>query len=152
MAEVSLSRDTQLRMSEQSTTPDPAERWQAASQAYARRDLRAVMRWYAPEAVLENAEGLGTFEGKAAIRRFWQDWFASFDEFEIELEERLDLGNGVTFSVVIQKARLVGSSSEVRQRNGVVGEWADGLIVRMALYTDIDNARAAAERLAHERG
>jgi hypothetical protein len=109
------------------------------------------MRWYAPDAVLENAEGLGTFDGKAAIRRFWQDWFASFEEFEIELEERLDLGNGVTFSVVIQKARLVGSSGEVRQRNAVVGEWADGLIVRMTLHTDIDNARAAAERLAHER-
>jgi hypothetical protein len=32
--------------------------------------------------------------------------------------------------------------------------WVDGVIVRNTIYpeTDIDEARAAAERLAHERG
>jgi hypothetical protein len=30
--------------------------------------------------------------------------------------------------------------------------WEDGLIVRVTNYTDIDEARAAAERLAEERG
>jgi hypothetical protein len=54
--------------------------------------------------------------------------------------------------VVTSNAHLASSGGEVRQRNAVVGEWADGLIVRMTLYTDIDEARAAAERLAKERG
>jgi hypothetical protein len=88
----------------------------------------------------------------AAIRGFWQDWFASYEEHWFGQEEVLDLGNGVVFSVVIQKARLVGSSGEVRLRSGVVGEWAHGLIVRVTLYPDIDEARAAAERLAESRG
>jgi hypothetical protein len=31
-------------------------------------------------------------------------------------------------------------------------DWSDGLIVRNTTYPDIDEARAAAERLAEERG
>jgi len=30
--------------------------------------------------------------------------------------------------------------------------WADGLMERVTTFLDIDEARAAAERLAHERG
>jgi hypothetical protein len=30
--------------------------------------------------------------------------------------------------------------------------WSDGLILRVTTFTDIDEARAAAERLAQERG
>jgi hypothetical protein len=33
-----------------------------------------------------------------------------------------------------------------------VGVWVDGLIERTTNYTDIDEARADAERLAEERG
>ena len=70
----------------------------------------------------------------------------------VRLEEVSDLGNGVGFSVSTQKARLLGSSGEVRLRSGVVTEWVGGLIVRIKFYFDIDEARAAAERLAAERG
>ncbi len=43
---------------------------------------------------------------------------------------------------------------EVRYRIAQVGTWADGFVVRVTSYlgTDIDEARAAAERLARERG
>jgi len=88
----------------------------------------------------------------AAIRDFLQDWFASYEELWFAQEEAFDLGSGVVFSVVAQKARLVGSSGEVRLRSGVVGEWADDLLVRVTLSNDIEEARAAAERLADERG
>jgi hypothetical protein len=37
-------------------------------------------------------------------------------------------------------------------RWAAVAEWADGLTTRVTVYTDIDEARAAAERLAQERG
>src|SRR5207248_4133934 len=48
-------------------------------------------------------------------------------------------------------ARLVGGSGEVRLRYAAVGVWADGLVVRVTNYTDVDEARAAAERLAESR-
>jgi ketosteroid isomerase-like protein len=111
-----------------------------------------MLSFFAPDAVLENMGALGTFEGVAAIRGFWQDWFASYEELWAEQEEGLDLGNGVGFAVVIQKARLVGSSGYVRHRNALVAIWVEGLIERVTFYTDIDEARAAAERLAEERG
>jgi hypothetical protein len=53
--------------------------------------------------------------------------------------------------VIVQKGRVAGSSGSVQLRYGAVTEWVDGLIVRNTTYTDIDEARAAAERLAEER-
>jgi len=41
---------------------------------------------------------------------------------------------------------------EVRQRGEFVYEIKAGLAVRCTAYSDIDEARAAAERLAQERG
>src|SRR5436309_12026076 len=53
-----------------------------------RRDFDAMMSFFAPDAVWEMPV-LGTFEGAAAIRAFWQDWFASYEEFWVEQEEVL---------------------------------------------------------------
>ena len=38
-----------------------------------------MLTFFAPGAIWEDA-GLGTFEGAAAIRGFWRDWFASYEE------------------------------------------------------------------------
>ena len=62
-----------------------------------------------------------------------------------------DLGSAVTLGVLIQKGRPVGSSGEVELRFGTVNVWEDGKIARITNYTDIDEARAAAEHLAEER-
>jgi len=139
-------------MSKESTTPDLVELGSRFLEAANRRDFDAMLSFFATDAVWEPTVLPTTFEGVAAIRGFFQDWFASYEELWLGQEEVLDLGNGVVFSVVIQKGRLVGSSGEVRLRSGVVGEWVDGLIVGVTLYRDIEEARAAAERLAEERG
>ena len=140
-------------MSEESTTPDLVELSRRFLEATNRRDLDAMLSFFAPDAVWENA-GLGTFEGVAAIRDFFEDWFASYEELWFEWDEVLDLGNGVAFAVLIQQGRLVGSSGDVRHRNAGVSVWVGGSVVRATNYnyTDIDAARAAAERLAEERG
>ena len=95
---------------------------------------------------------MGIFEGQAAVRGFFEDWSSSYSDIEWEAEEIRDLGNGVAFAVILQKGRVAGSSGSVQLRYGAVTEWVDGLIVRNTTYTDIDEARAAAERLAEERG
>jgi ketosteroid isomerase-like protein len=95
--------------------------------------------------------GMGVHEGPAAIRGFFEDWVAAYDEFEMEAEEILDLGNEITFIVFRQDARLAGSHARVQFRYASVSEWAEGFIVRATNYTDIDEARAAAARLAEER-
>ena len=139
-------------MPKESTTPDLVELGSRLLEAANGRDLGAMLRFYAPDAVLQNAEGLGTFEGRAAIRAFWQDWLASYEELWVEEEEVLDLGNGVAFNVLRQRGRPIGSSGYVQMRYAVVGVWREGLIERVTSYRDIDEGRSAAERLAESRG
>ena len=139
-------------MSQEPTTPDLVELGQRMFEAANRRDFDAVLSFFAPDAVWETV-GLGTtFEGVAAIRGFWQDWWAGYEELWVELEEPLDLGNGVTFGVVVTKGRPVGSSGFVRHKNAVVTVWVGGLVARVTNYPDAAEARAAAEQLAEERG
>jgi ketosteroid isomerase-like protein len=139
-------------MPEESTTPDLGEIMRQSVEANNRGDIDTVMSVYAPDAVWDNsAAGVGTFEGLAAIRDFMEDWRSAYEEFEIVIEEFRDLGSGVTFSVLAQRGRLFGSSGEVEVRGGTVGIWHEGLVKRVINYLDIDEARAAAERLAQER-
>jgi hypothetical protein len=116
------------------------------------RDIDAVISLYAPDVVFEMRGPVGVLEGRAAVRRFWEDWVGAYDEFELEVEEGSGLGSGVTFGVAVQRGRPRGGTGWVHTRYGVVSTWVDGLIQRTAFYGDIDQARAAAERLAEERG
>jgi ketosteroid isomerase-like protein len=140
-------------MPEESTTPDLVERQKRLTEAASRGDLDVLMAFYAPDAVYDMSPmGMGTFEGLAAVRGFLEDWLASYEEYEVEAEEALDLGNGVGFRVLIQKGRPAGSSGEVQLRYAAVSVFEDGEFARVTNYGDIDEARAAAERLAEERG
>jgi ketosteroid isomerase-like protein len=140
-------------MSEESSTPDLVELTRRALEPANRRDLEATASFYAPDAVWDMSPmGLGTYEGLAAIRGFFEDWIDAYEEFENEPEEILDLGNGVIFVVIHQNALLVGSTGHVQWRYASVAIWVEGMIAWNANYPDIDEARAAAERLAKERG
>jgi ketosteroid isomerase-like protein len=140
-------------MSEESTTPDLVERWQETADAYARRDFHTMMRFFAPDAVWDTSPaGLGSFEGAAAIRSFLEDWIGAYEEYEYKQEEGQDLGNGVLFAVASLGGRLAGSAGEVQERWGYTVTWAEGMIARVITGADIDEARAAAERLAESRG
>jgi uncharacterized protein (TIGR02246 family) len=145
-------RDTQRTMPEESTTPDVLDVWRRAIEAGSDRDFDALMSLYAPDAVWEAVTGLGTHEGTAEIRRFFEDWLDAYEEFEVELEEILYLGNGVAFGVVVQRGRPVGSTGRVEFRYATVFILVDGMIARQTNHNDIDEARAAAERLAQEGG
>ena len=143
-------------MSEESRTSNLIE---LTRQAYDpanldRRDFDAMLTFSGPDSVWDMSRwGLGTFEGREAIRGFLEDWMGAYEEFRIELEEILDLGAGVVFVVVRQSARPVGSDSHVELRNGAVHLWSEGVILRTTIYPhNIDDARAAAERLAESRG
>jgi ketosteroid isomerase-like protein len=139
-------------MPEKSTTPDLIGLARLLNEAFNRRDFDAVESFFAPDAVSVQAEGIGMFEGAAAIRGFYEDAASSYDHFHAEQEEIIDLGNGVTFAAIFLTGHLVGSSGEVQMRYAGVALWAGGVIVRGTNYADIDEARAAAEQLAEERG
>ena len=140
-------------MPEEATTPDLVERWQKAAEAYARHDLHTAMRFYAPDAVWDGSSaGVGAyFEGVTAIRSFLEDWIAPFEEYEYNQEESQDLGNGVLFVVATPGGRPAGSGGRVQERWSYTVTWTEGMIERVVVRADIDNARATAEHLAEER-
>jgi ketosteroid isomerase-like protein len=145
-------------MTEEPTTPDLEERVRRMIEAFNRRDFDAALSFYAPDAVFEMAPlGLGVLVGDRvigheAIRKSWEDLTESFEDFEFEIEHFHDLGSGVTFGVNVVRGRPHGSDAVVESRGAVVAIRRDGRIARVTTYQDFDEARAAAERLAEERG
>ncbi len=135
---------------EKSTTPDLIELVRRSLEA---ESPEATISFYAPDAVWDASPwGMGVFEGREAVRGFFEDWAGSYTDMEWKAEEIRDLGHGLIFAVILQKGRLVGGSGFVQLRYASVAEWSDGLIKRNTTYTDIDEGRAAAERLAGSRG
>jgi ketosteroid isomerase-like protein len=140
-------------MTEQSTTSDLVRLARQGYEAASRGDLDALMSLYAADAVYDlSALGLETFEGAEAIRGFNEDWFRSWEEYRFEVEELLDFGHGVVLSVLREGGRLVGGKGRVEHKVAHLATFANGKIEWQKAYFDLDEARAAAERLARERG
>jgi ketosteroid isomerase-like protein len=95
---------------------------------------------------------LVVYEGPAAIRAFIGEWWDAFEEIALEPEDILDLGHGIVFSVVCQKGRPANSTGRLERREAYVLEWVEDMVRQVTVYTDIDEAHAAAERLAEEQG
>ena len=144
-------RDTPGTMSEESATNDPVELARRFFESISRRDLDAALALAAPDALVVSRLLGETFEGRAAIRAFAEGWLATFEEFVLEPYEMLDLGSGVVFATVHQDARPVGRTVHIRVREAWAFVCAEGRIVWGTVYPNIDEGRAAAERLASER-
>jgi ketosteroid isomerase-like protein len=140
-------------MTEEATTPDLVGLARQGYEAAGRGDLDGVMSVFADDAVYDmSAAGLETFEGREAIRDFVETWHRSWEDYRYEEEELLDLGHGVVLSVLREGGRLVGGDGRVEQRVAHLTTWANDKIEWFKHYPDPDQARAAAERLAAERG
>jgi hypothetical protein len=117
-----------------------------------RRDFDAALGFFGPDPQWDmSAMGMGTFNGPVAIRGLLEDWTASYNEWEIAFEQPLDFGSGVVLASFLERGRPTGSTGSVQLRYAAVGQWAGDMILRVATYSDIDQARAAAEQLADER-
>ena len=141
-------------MDEESTTPDLEELSRRLNEAVNRGDFDTAAAMYTPDAVYDGTPMDGEVtKGRDAIRGFLEEWFGAYEEWEQVAEESRDLGNGVRFGVNRQRARPAGSSGLVELHYAFVAiVRGDSLIERVTYYADIDEARAAAERLAEERG
>jgi ketosteroid isomerase-like protein len=139
-------------MSKESTTPDPEGKLRRHIEAANRCDFDAALAIFSKGAVWDRSPvGQEVIEGRDAIRDFIEDWNAVFEDYVLGLEEFHDVGNGVTFGLFSQRGRPRAGSGLVEEPYAAVVAWMDGLIVRVTVYPDIDEARAAAERLAQER-
>ncbi len=138
--------------SEEPPTPDLVGLTRRTLETANRHDLDELMGFYAADAVWDLSDvGIGTFDGVAAIGGFIGDWWETWADHVMEVEEIVDLGHGVVFLALREDGRLAGSDSHVEHRRGRVYLWAGAVIERVTVYLDVDEARAAAERHAQER-
>jgi ketosteroid isomerase-like protein len=139
-------------MSEEPTTPNLAE-YRIAIEADSYDEFAVLSgRLYATDAVLDMSNvGLGTFEGLAAILGFIQEYWSMWEEHHHHVDEIVDLGHGVGYTIIREDGRMKGGDARVEARNAWVAVWDDGRVVRTKMYTDLDDARADAELLAQER-
>jgi ketosteroid isomerase-like protein len=139
-------------MSEESATPDLVQLTRRAFGFAKVRDWDGVVSFYGPDTDWDmTPAGLGKYNGPAVLQRFFEDWTSSYKEWEIELEEVHDLGNGMILAIAVQHGRSGPRASWVTLRFATIARWVDGRVARITGYTDIDEARAAAERLAEEQ-
>jgi ketosteroid isomerase-like protein len=140
-------------MPEESTTPDLVELTRAIFEAMDRDwDIEALAAYMSPDIVWEAPEGMGDAHGVTEVRQVLKSWWAMWEDHHHHIQEVRDFGHGVVFVAVLEDGRPVGSEATVTQRSTFVYQWLDGKMVRIMSYTDPDEARAAAERLARERG
>jgi hypothetical protein len=116
-------------VNEEFSVPDPVDQVrqfvEAANRVAANRgELDAVPSYLARDSVWDTSRvGIGVFEGVATIRRFLEDWFGSYEELQVVIDELLDVGSGVVLTVTRQMARPVGTTGYIQQREGWVWVW-----------------------------
>jgi ketosteroid isomerase-like protein len=116
------------------------------------RDFEAIEHCFGPNVRVVTAAS-GTLEGRAAVRGLFEDILRPYETFVIEDgSEARSIGNGVVLAAFVISGRMLGSVRELRSPLSSVSVVADGLIEWHAHYTDPEEAGAAAQRLAEERG
>lgn len=130
---------------------DLVQRHRDIIEAASRRDFDRAMSFFAPDAVWDTASIVGVVEGSGAIRAFVEDWFGTLVGLEVEAENVQAFGSNVTLLVLADRTNPRGGESFVERSFQVVTAWRDGLVIRATNYGDIDEARAAAARLAEEK-
>ncbi len=110
-------------MPDESTTSDLVELSYRRLDAINRRDLEAVVNFFAANAVWDMSPiDMGVLAGHAAIRNALKTWWETFPAIVSELDEVLDLGNGVVLQAVTQRGRPTGSTGDIRRSGSFGGE------------------------------
>ena len=128
--------------------PHTLELTRALSEA---RSIETTIAFYGEDSVYDMSRmGMGVFEGRTAIRGFLEDWDNQYEDYDDEIVDLVHCGGDVVFLAVRQNARPRDTPEHVRLRDvyGYVVVWAGTKVARITPYSDADEARAAAERLA----
>jgi ketosteroid isomerase-like protein len=116
--------------------------------AFNARDIEGIVALAHPEIVIELFGGFADlmgdrFEGHDGVRRYYTDWFATFDTMHVELEEAIPAGDR-TVGMTKLTATAEGSDLKVEIPGAIVWELKDEKIFRAGFYYDRSEALAAA--------
>ena len=85
--------------------------------------------------------GLGRRHGKKALKDFFCEWTASYEEWFIEPGEIEELSDSVVVNAVRQGGRLRGSEGRVVLDYGQLGVWEGERLKLAANYMSLPDAR-----------
>jgi ketosteroid isomerase-like protein len=118
-----------------------------AFQAFADRGFDAMAEFWDPNIVWRAAEGaiddVGEMHGLAAVRRYVQEGFDTFDDVSLAVEELRDVGNDRVLSIQRLKGRAKLSGIEIELRYASVNTVRDGKVVRVREYLSVEDALKA---------
>ncbi len=126
---------------------EDVERVRRGFAAYNHRDLDGILEHWAPDAVLDwsRSRGFdaGVFRGHGEIRAFWQLFLDAFDEVRFEIDDPLEVEEGLF--LVENVAYLRGRDGiEVQARSALLIRVRDGETTSLTLYQTKQDALEAA--------
>lgn len=89
----------------------------------------------------------GRYRGHDGIRRYWDDWMESFDEFETDPEEFIDASPGVVVQVRA-RGRARASGIELENRRFHAFRFRADKVAFCGVYEDKEEAIEAAKQAA----
>jgi len=111
------------------------------------RSLDRVVEFWAPDIDWRAIEGapddIGVFKGHEAMRRYYGQWYETFENIDSQTEELIDDGEHVV-AILRVVGQMKGSDAKIDMRLGIVYSVKDGLIVRGREYASREEALAAA--------
>jgi ketosteroid isomerase-like protein len=111
----------------------------ANSAAFSRRDVETMLEFFAPDAVVRDrrAVGWGDFQGRDAIRAYYEGLFDNADEIDEDLAVVSEQGEVVVASCHV-RAHLAGQEEAdvVTFDYALKVTLADGLIAALEIYED----------------
>jgi len=125
-------------MDEESTVPDPIELTRSFYETMEREwDFDALAGFFAPDAMWDLSRS-GIYDGVRAIGDFLVGYWATWEDHHHEIEGMLDFGEGVLSVAIRQDGCLKGSDARVQARHLQVFEWAQGRILWITGYPDLE--------------
>ena len=103
------------------------------------RDQHPDVEWIMPPGLVA-----GTFRGREEIKRFWEDWAGTWEQYSVEPTDIIESGDKV---VVLSTVRLVpkgGSAAAIEIHNGHLWCLRDGKAVSMRAFPNPEDALKAA--------
>ena len=119
----------------------------AAWDAWAKGDLDAVFATYHPEIEWDTTHfqdwpETGVYRRHDGVRRFFEDWLATWDSYEVRLEEAIEVGERV-LTLYWQRGVGRGGGVPMEFRGAQVIAFRDGKIAVIDNYSDPSQALAA---------
>jgi ketosteroid isomerase-like protein len=119
-----------------------------AYEAFNRAGLDGLLEHFHPDAVYDITAAIGPFAGmyygRAAIRNFLADYFATWEYVTMDPEDFIEVGEEHVVVLLRMHMRGKGSGAEVEAQTNNVWTLRDGKAVRMAVHNNRAEALQAA--------